>query len=62
MSALNNSSLASVSESVVMEPPFASRFDAQSNRKMWDLVRITIAVLGTQAVIRLMILMRQLNY
>jgi hypothetical protein len=32
------------------------------SRNKWDLVRIAIVVLGTQAVIRLMILMRQLNY
>jgi hypothetical protein len=28
----------------------------------WDLVRIAIVVLGTQAVIRLAMLLRQLNY
>ncbi len=32
------------------------------SRNKWDLVRIAVVVLGTQAVIRLMILMRQLNY
>jgi hypothetical protein len=31
-------------------------------RNKWDLVRIAVIVLGTQAVIRLMIMMRQLNY
>jgi len=62
MSALNNSSWAPVSKAVAIEPVFASRFDAQSMRNKWNLFRITLAVLGVQAVIRLMILMRQLNY
>ena len=62
MNALNNSTWAPVTKSVAIEPAFASRFDAASMRNKWNLFRITLAVLGTQAVIRLMIMMRQLNY
>jgi hypothetical protein len=62
MSALNNSSWAPVSKSLAIEPAFASRFDAMRMRNKWNLFRFTLAVLGTQAVIRLMIMMRQLNY
>jgi hypothetical protein len=55
MSALNNASRAAVDRSEAIEHVGVLR-----NR--WDLLRIAIVVLGTQAVIRLMILMRQLNY
>ena len=55
MSAPNNAFRAPVSRSAAMEYP---RFLGNK----WDLVRIAIVVLGTQAVIRLLILMRQLNY
>jgi hypothetical protein len=55
MSTLNNSSRAPVSRSVAMESS-----GILGNK--WDLVRIAIVVLGTQAVIRLLILMRQMNY
>jgi hypothetical protein len=55
MSALNNASGRPVSRSEAME-------HVGLLRNRWDLVRIAIVVLGTQAVIRLMIMMRQWNY
>jgi hypothetical protein len=53
---------APVSKSVEMEPAFGARFEMRNLRSNWNFVCATIAVLGIQAVIRGMILMRKLNY
>ena len=55
MSAPNKRSWVPASRAVATERPRISV-------NKWDLVRIAIVVLGTQGVIRLMILMRQLCY
>lgn len=55
MSAPRKSLRDPVSRSVAMERPGIPV-------NAWDLVRLAVVVLGTQAVIRLMVLMRQMNY
>ena len=62
MSASNNPTWGSSSRAIAMEAPYAARSGRKYLRDKADFVRAAIAVLGFQVLIRVLILMRQLNY
>jgi hypothetical protein len=62
MSAPTNPTWSSSSRAIAMEAPYAARSGTKYLRDKADFVRATIAILGFQVLIRVLILMRQLNY
>lgn len=62
MSVPNNPTWGSSSRAIAMETPSAARSGRNYLRDKVDFVRATIAILGFQMLIRVLILMRQLNY
>lgn len=62
MRTLSNPRIGSASTALAIEAPFAARFEISDSRKKMDFRWVALAVLGSQLLIRAMLLMRQLNY